>query len=63
MPFIMESFFWVMCLVKLCTLCHWHANRRNTAVLSDNISKVVPNVTIKDVNAAAICPCVGELMI
>ena len=37
--------------------------KTNTAVLSDNISKVVPSVTIKDANAAAICSCVAELMI
>ena len=34
----------------------------DTAVLSDNISKVVSSVTIKDANAAAICACVAELM-
>ena len=35
----------------------------DTAVLSDNISKVVPNVTIQVANAAAICACVAELTI
>ena len=35
----------------------------NPTVLSDNISKVVPSVTIKDANAAAICACVAELKI
>ena len=30
---------------------------------SDNISKVVPSVTIKDANAASTYACVAELMI
>ena len=32
-------------------------------VLSDNISEVIPSVTIKDASAVAICACVAELMI
>ena len=34
----------------------------NTAVLSDNISKVVSSEPIEYANAVAICPCVAELM-
>ena len=35
----------------------------DTATLSDNISEVVPSVTIKDANTVAICACVAEMMI
>ena len=36
--------------------------RINADVLSDNISEVIPSVTIRDVHAAAICACIAELV-
>ena len=36
--------------------------RINADVLSDNISELIPSVTIKDANAVAICACVADLM-